>query len=380
MPQVQTQTQVLFLQHPRERFVAVNTCRMAHLALPNSALVVGTHVDDHPALSTCHAAPDECAVVFPGPQAMPVEQCHPPPKRIIFVDGTWSQAKKLLKLNPRLAALPRVAFTPAAPSRYRIRKEPADDFVSTIEAVVHVLGVLENNPERVQALLIPFDAMVERQLDAARDHAGTRHRFVRARSHQLSPEVDALLDPSQRTLALVVEANCFPFHARMEGEPEPLHIVAKELHPCAPATTPRSIDLLLRPRRPLAPGVPSHLQMDASSLMAGMSTAEGVEAFRAFCGSARFVTWGSFARDVLAREGITDHGLIDLRVLAARLLRRSAHGIPAALAHFEATPQPPSLRGRAGLRVEQLLVLAAAIAAATQAQVAQRNRFAREPR
>jgi DTW domain-containing protein YfiP len=57
-------------------------------------------------------------------------------------DGTWWQARKLLKLNPALAALPRVAFLPRKPSAYVIRREPAD-FASTIEALAEVLRVLE---------------------------------------------------------------------------------------------------------------------------------------------------------------------------------------------------------------------------------------------
>ena len=44
---------------------------------------------------------------------------------LIALDGTWWQARKLLNLNPGLAALPRVAFTPRRLSDYRIRRQPA---------------------------------------------------------------------------------------------------------------------------------------------------------------------------------------------------------------------------------------------------------------
>ena len=69
-----------------------------------------------------------------------------------MVDGTWWQTKKVVRENPVLAALPRYAFTPRAPSEYRIRKEPQDDYVSTIEALALVLGALEGDPSRFRAL------------------------------------------------------------------------------------------------------------------------------------------------------------------------------------------------------------------------------------
>ena len=47
-------------------------------------------------------------------------------------------------MNPALAALPRIALQPQRPSDYdRIRREPADFCVSTIEALAEVLNVLE---------------------------------------------------------------------------------------------------------------------------------------------------------------------------------------------------------------------------------------------
>ena len=53
----------------------------------------------------------------------------------MVVDGTWSQAKKVVRENPLLSSLPRYAFQPPAPSEYRIRREPQENYVSTIEAL-----------------------------------------------------------------------------------------------------------------------------------------------------------------------------------------------------------------------------------------------------
>src|SRR6185437_11532742 len=86
------------------------------------------------------------------------------PITLVVVDGTWSQARKLVRLNPAMAALPRYAFRPSRPSEYRIRREPSEECVSTLEALIHVLGVLEGDRERFLPMMLPFRAMVDAQV------------------------------------------------------------------------------------------------------------------------------------------------------------------------------------------------------------------------
>jgi DTW domain-containing protein YfiP len=84
---------------------------------------------------------------------------------LIVPDGTWRKARKLLYLNPLLEALPRVTLWAVAPSRYRLRKAPEPGALSTLEAVVEALNVLEQ-PARFDALLKPFEALIEGQIKA----------------------------------------------------------------------------------------------------------------------------------------------------------------------------------------------------------------------
>ena len=121
---VQTATRVVLLQHPRERDVAIGTARMASLCLPNSELHVGVHWRGSAALARALSDPARPpALLYPGPGAIDVLR-HPPsgPVTLVVIDGTWSQAKKVVRENPELAALPRYAFTPPLPSEYRIRQ------------------------------------------------------------------------------------------------------------------------------------------------------------------------------------------------------------------------------------------------------------------
>ena len=109
-----TRTHVLVLQHPRERRVGIGTARMAQLALPNSVLRVGIDFASDPVVTATLAGAAPSYLLFPGPEARDVRELTAlaQPITLVVVDGTWSQARTLVRVNPALAALPRIAFTP----------------------------------------------------------------------------------------------------------------------------------------------------------------------------------------------------------------------------------------------------------------------------
>ncbi|MCW5893244.1 MAG: DTW domain-containing protein [bacterium] len=170
---------VVFLQHHREARRRLGTCRLAHLQLPGSELHVAWRFDAHPRVATLAAA--GAALLFPGPDAQPVAATAP--RLLVVVDGTWSEAGKLVRQTPALAVLPRIGLAPPAPGRYRIRRAPAAHCLSTVEAVVDVLGILAGDPDRYLPLLAPFDALVEEQLAAAAGRHPWTHERRKARRH-----------------------------------------------------------------------------------------------------------------------------------------------------------------------------------------------------
>ena len=166
IPSLSSRTRVVLLQHPSETDHALNTARLAALGLSNAELRVGEVFEKLPALI---ATPGyRAALLFPGEDAVVLETCSSPdalPLLLFVPDGTWRKARKLLYLNPSLARLPRVTLGQVAPSRYRLRKAPQEGALSTLEAVVHALNVLEA-PTAFDALLKPFDALIEGQIRA----------------------------------------------------------------------------------------------------------------------------------------------------------------------------------------------------------------------
>jgi DTW domain-containing protein YfiP len=173
LPRIETRTRVVLLQHPREARLARCSARLAHLALPNSELHRGVAFEADARVREVCARPG-AALLYPG--AAP--RAGAPVDTLVAVDGTWAQAAKMLKLNPSLAALPRVSLRPARPSGYGdLRREPAPDHLSTLEAVALALGELEGSPERFEPLVDVFRRGVERQLAIARGaRRSPRHR------------------------------------------------------------------------------------------------------------------------------------------------------------------------------------------------------------
>jgi DTW domain-containing protein YfiP len=83
----------------------------------------------------------------------------------VLLDGTWRKAKKLWLNNPFLHELDACAIEPEHASKYRIRKRPNEQSLSTLEAIATTLSVVDGTP------LAPF----EQALNAMQQHW---HDFV----------------------------------------------------------------------------------------------------------------------------------------------------------------------------------------------------------
>ncbi|KPA88616.1 hypothetical protein PF66_04982 [Pseudomonas asplenii] len=167
IPQLDSRTRVLVLQHPSEVGHALNTARLATLGLTNAELRVGEVFDDLPALLDQPGY--QARLLFPADVAQLLQPYAAAdderPLLLVVPDGTWRKARKLLHLNPLLASLPRVSLEPGARSRYRLRKAPEPGALSTVEAIARALETLEQ-PASFEALLKPFEALIEGQIQA----------------------------------------------------------------------------------------------------------------------------------------------------------------------------------------------------------------------
>lgn len=351
LPSLPTRTRVVILQHPRERTVAIGTARMASLALPSAELHVGVRWGEHPGLARALSDPARPPILlYPGPGAKDILREPPPhPVTLVVVDGTWSQAKTVVRDNPILHGLPRYAFTAPEPSQYRIRREPTDEYTSTIEALMHALGALEGEPERFRALLVPFRAMVDAQLAAQARSPTRRQRKPRSVGPPRRPLPDEVLDHLDSLVAVVAEANAWPY-ASPEHQPDELvHWVAHRIG------SGETYSAVAAPRHRLSPSTPFHTGLTADELAAGAPREAVLADFAGFLRPGDQVcAWGHYGpRLFVDAGGALPLPAIDIRAAAQRFSNRKLGNLEE-LAAGLGPPPAPVAPGRAGRRAALL--------------------------
>ncbi|RBL80640.1 DTW domain-containing protein [Streptomyces cavourensis] len=178
IPSLAPRTRVLVLQHPSEARHALNTARLAVLGLAGARRLVGEYFRPEQWAEPGWAS----HVLFPGEGAQVLQPgcaaARGGPVQLIVPDGTWTHARKLLHINPELAALPRVMLPAGLTTRYRVRHADIPGALSTIEAVTHALNALEA-PHHFDALLRPFEALIDGQIEGMGADLYARHHLNR---------------------------------------------------------------------------------------------------------------------------------------------------------------------------------------------------------
>jgi len=358
LPSLPTDTKVVVLQHPRERDMSIGTARMAHLCLPNSELHVGVDWERSAALHRALSDPTRPAMLlYPSADALDIGQLpERHPMTLVVVDGTWANAKKMVKQNPILTALPRVAFQPPKPSEYRIRREPKPHCVSTVEALAHVLGVLEGQPDRFTQLLEPFRRMIDRQIELKELNQAVPCRHAKKVKRPVEIPT-GLRERAGDIVCVVGEANAWPYCAgesRVRYPDELVHWVAFRL------ATGESFDCVARPRAPLALNTAKHIELSAEALNAGGSIEELCAAWQRFVRTTDVLcSWGCYATSLLtAAGGFLPPERFDLRWLSKSLLKRKLGSMDQFLEGLEGASAVSLASGRAGARLGQLVQIA----------------------
>ena len=330
---IETKTRLVLLQHPRERYVAIGTAHMASLCLTSSELHVGIDWSRSAPLSRALSNPAQPPILlYPGPESIDIVASPPPgPVTLVVVDGTWSQTKKVVRTNPILAALPRYAFVPPNPSEYRIRKEPNAESVATIEALVHALTALEGDPSRFAAMLAPFRAMIDFQLECQSRIGGHRSRHAQFRSRVRRLHVPhALTERPESIVCVAAEANSWPYSERTgEHADELVHWAAFR------PLTGEVLSFVVAPQRELAPGTTGHTRLDEATLCAGGTRDELLARWQAFVRDDDVVcSWGRYETNLFAASGGSlPEDQVDLRQVA----RNIARGTVGALTDYHTT-------------------------------------------
>lgn len=181
IPLIDNKTEIVILQHIRERFHPFNTARIVRRALSHSRLLVDHSVRLADSLSQLTISTG-AGLLYPGPGSVLLSDLpnEKRPNQLVILDGTWHHTKTLIRDIPQLQQLPRYRLAPTQPSRYRIRREPNVQFISTLEATVAALLCLEPETLGLDQLIATFEGMIQSQLTLPQAHYGVRRHASRS--------------------------------------------------------------------------------------------------------------------------------------------------------------------------------------------------------
>ncbi len=174
---LQTKTRFIILMHPKEyKKEKIATGHMTMLQLDNSEIIVGVDFTNNNRVNGIIANEKLTSVLlYPGIDTFNLSKRKSSElnsfmgnaPHIFLIDGTWSCARKMLKLSKNLQKLKRVSFDNTVISKFIIKQQPASLCLSTIESVYTVLNLfIESDLEQCETkdFLIPFEKMIEHQL------------------------------------------------------------------------------------------------------------------------------------------------------------------------------------------------------------------------
>ena len=164
LPTVTTRTEILILRHIWEAERPSNTGRLAALAMPNSRIIPcggGARAGISPIDDEFLRVPGTWLLWPDGTGTQSNVSELKPPARVVVIDATWSQARRLYRSMPVLQALPRLVLPAPIRCRDRLREQHRSDGMSTLEAVAAAVAKLEG-VETARPLEILYDELVRR--------------------------------------------------------------------------------------------------------------------------------------------------------------------------------------------------------------------------
>jgi len=184
----ETNTKFVILMHPKEfKKVKNGTGHFTHLSLKNSELFVGVDFTNHKRIneiiSTCRAY-----ILYPSKNAINLSKkpLHVEENKqvvIFLIDSTWSCASKIFTESKNLQNLQHMSFDSTKLSNFRIKEQPQDYCLSTMESTLTVLELLnkyglENIAQKnLNNFLNPFNEMINYQIKCLQNQKIDAVRF-----------------------------------------------------------------------------------------------------------------------------------------------------------------------------------------------------------
>ena len=179
-PTIHTPVQFWLLMHPDEGLKPTNTARLIGASIPQTRFFPWSRTAPpadliallrEPRFMPYLLAPEGDAALFEELRERPWLPDRVP--AFVLLDGTWSQARKMLQRSPYLQGIPRIAIQPGAPSTYRLRCQRCAQHLSTVEVAIALLKQLEEATAS-RVLHAYFRVFVTRSMAARHGHPPTQ--------------------------------------------------------------------------------------------------------------------------------------------------------------------------------------------------------------
>ena len=188
---IETNTKFVIIMHPKEfKKTKNNTGRFTHQSLPNSKIYIGIDFNNDDEInSIIQDKNNSCYVLYPGNDSIKLNhqtiQVKNKTNVIFIIDSTWPCSNKILAVSKNINALPKVSFVHDKSSAYKIKTQPNEYCLSTIESTLCILELLNKHKienishESLNHFLTPFHKMVEYQVDCVLKSDCKNPRFLK---------------------------------------------------------------------------------------------------------------------------------------------------------------------------------------------------------
>ena len=127
------------IRHQKEGLKASNSARIADICLQRSDIV------DHPFPDGYELGldPEHDLLVFVPTASVQGPPPPPNPRRLIFLDGSWKQTRRMYRRIPGLDSLGCIQLQPGESPPPRVRKPPFEGGMSTMESIAAAISAYE---------------------------------------------------------------------------------------------------------------------------------------------------------------------------------------------------------------------------------------------
>ena len=182
---IKTGVKFVFLMHPHEaKKQRTGTGRLASLSLADSEIIIDKSFDDNIKTQDLINNPSFYPMLlYPGDSSLSTEEINfkeilkDRTLLIFLIDATWREARRMMFLSPSLQYLPRLSFSREYRSQFLIKKQPKDNYLSTIESSYYLIkelkdtGVCNSNIDS-EGLMEVFKRMVGFQIECRERRIG----------------------------------------------------------------------------------------------------------------------------------------------------------------------------------------------------------------